>query len=186
MANICSSEYLQMMGKSLVYDGTSKLVAWKIYIYNLLLSNQISLIFILRWNPIKAISTNHLFSITVWNIIRFMYKKRLNTNQAWKTVCCHLKNKMYGVCQLLWIQSLYYNVKSSVWIENNEDQFFYVLLYNNIWIFQKTLQTKKQLYSKDEISALFKKAGFKVVGIETNEKKFVFPNYTSIIGNYSS
>jgi len=42
------------------------------------------------------------------------------------------------------------------------------------------------IYSKDEIIALFIKAGFRVISVESDAKKFIFPDFSSYIGVASS
>lgn len=40
------------------------------------------------------------------------------------------------------------------------------------------------LYSRDEMKEIFIKAGFRIINLETNVKKYTFPDFSSLLSNY--
>lgn len=39
-------------------------------------------------------------------------------------------------------------------------------------------------YTQDEVREMFMKAGFRIINIESNVKKYTFPNFSSLLSNY--
>jgi len=40
-------------------------------------------------------------------------------------------------------------------------------------------------YSQDEVKSIFIEAGFRIISIESNLKKYTFPDFSSLLSNYS-